>query len=66
MLLFVTRETVLVNGLPIVNLINRLIENYYGGKTIESFIHMKQWVAHYIYHGSMPFLIMMLQKVIMG
>jgi hypothetical protein len=47
MLLFVSRETVLVNGMPIVNLINRLFGNYYGGKIIECFIHMKQWVAHY-------------------
>jgi hypothetical protein len=39
-------ETVLVNGLSIVNLINRLIDNYYGGKIIECFIHMEQWVAH--------------------
>jgi hypothetical protein len=47
MLLFVTREAVLVNGMSIVNLIKRLIENYYGGKIVECFIHMKQWVAHY-------------------
>jgi hypothetical protein len=39
MLLFVTREAVLINGLPIVNLIKRLFENYYGAKIIDCFIH---------------------------
>jgi hypothetical protein len=43
-LLFVTREVVFVNGMSIVNLINRLFENYYGGKIIECFIQMKEWV----------------------
>jgi hypothetical protein len=44
MLLFVTREIVFVNGMSIVNLIKRLFEIYYGGKIIECFIYMKQWV----------------------
>jgi hypothetical protein len=47
MLLFVTRETFLVNGMSIVNLINRLFGNWYGGKIIKCFIHTKRWVAHY-------------------
>jgi hypothetical protein len=47
MLLFVTRETVLVNGMSIVSLINRLFGKYYGEKIIECFIHMRQWVTHY-------------------
>jgi hypothetical protein len=47
MLLFVTREAVLENGMPIVNLIKRLFENYYGGKIMECFIHMRHCVAHY-------------------
>jgi hypothetical protein len=38
MLLFVIRESVFENGMPIVILIKRLFENYYGGKLIECFI----------------------------